>query len=383
MTGTASIMAALNIPLLDRLRAAAGDYVPLDGLGLDADRVRADLDALTAFGFGIERHPYRGAAYAGPADRLCPDQIEHTLATRWIGRRIAVWSRVASTNDLAARAGTSASNGGLVVLAEEQTAGRGRRGRSWTAPPRSSILMSVLLFPPPHLASAVPESAFGCAWLTVLGAVATAEVVSAWTGRDATIKWPNDVRVDGRKIAGILVERASPPGRPAADGSAGEPACGVVIGIGLNVNLDRDAFPSDLRVRATSLRIERDGTTVDRSEVARDLIRRLDHWYDASLSFGCEILNASWRARSEHFGRIVRVATPSGPRAGRLVDLDVRNGLTLALEGGDDQAIQDVNAPGLIRLPLAAILALQALHRRDPSSSAPNGPGSDASALID
>ena len=122
-----------------------------------------------------------------------------------------------------------------------------------------------------------------------------------------------------------------PAGRPRTIRD-GEPACGVVIGIGLNVNLDRDAFPSDLRARATSLRIERDGTTVDRSEVARDLIRRLDHWYDASLSFGCETLNAPWRARSEHFGRIVRVATPAGPRAGRLVDLDVRNGLTLALE---------------------------------------------------
>ncbi len=365
VTGTASIMAELNIPLLDRLRAAAGDYVPMDALGPDTDRVHADLDALTAFGYGIERHPYRGAAYAGPADRLCPDQIEHKLATRWIGRRIAVWSRVGSTNDLAARAGTSASNVGLVVLAEEQTAGRGRRGRSWTAPPRSSILMSVLLFPPPRLASAVPESAFGCAWLTALGAVATAEVVSAWTGREATIKWPNDVRVDGRKIAGILVERASPPGRPAADGYAGEPACGVVIGIGLNVNLDPDAFPPDLRDRATSLRIERDGTTLDRSEVARDLIRRLDHWYDASLSFGCETLNASWCARSEHFGRIVRVATASGPRTGRLVDLDVRNGLTLAIEDAEDQTTQDASAQGLIRLPLAAILALQTWDQGD------------------
>ena len=168
----------------------------------------------SSFGFGIEQHPYRGAAYRGPAERLCPDQIEHGLATRWIGRRIAVWNRVTSTNDLAARAGTSASNDGLVVLAEEQTAGRGRRGRSWTAPPRSSILMSVVLFPPPHLAPAVPEAAFGCAWLTALGAVATAEVVAAWTGRDATIKWPNDVRVDGRKIAGILVERVPAPAGP-------------------------------------------------------------------------------------------------------------------------------------------------------------------------
>ena len=219
MTGTASIMAALNIPLLDRLRAAAGEYLPLDGLGPDPERVRADLEALAVFGFGIERHPYRGAAYTGPADRLCPDQIEHGLATCRVGRRIAVWSRVDSTNDLAAQAGGSASNDGLVVLAEEQTAGRGRRGRPWTAPPRSSILMSVVLFPPPGLAPAAAAAAFGCAWLTALGAVATAEVVSAWTGRDATIKWPNDVRVDGRKIAGMpgRTRIARPAGRPRTD----------------------------------------------------------------------------------------------------------------------------------------------------------------------
>ncbi len=349
----------LNMPLLDRLRAAAGDYVPLDGLGPDTDRVRDDLDALAAFGYGIERHPYRGAAYAGPAERLCPDQIEHELATRRVGRRISVWSRVSSTNDLAARAGVSRSNAGLVVLAEEQTAGRGRRGRSWSAPPRSSILMSVLLFPPPHLASAVPEAAFGCAWLTVLGAVATAEVVAAWTGRDAAIKWPNDVRVDGRKVAGILVERASPRG-PAASGIAdAEPAHGVVIGIGLNVNLDRDSLPTELRDGSTSLRIERDGSAVDRSEVARDLIRRLDHWYDASLALGPEIINAPWRDLSEHFGQAVRVTTPSGPRAGRLVNLDVRNGLTLSIE------------PELIRLPFTAILAVEPISPHELPPIAP------------
>ena len=214
--------------------------MPLRALGPDLERVHEALDALISFGFGIERHPYRGAAYTSPAERLCPDQIEYRLNTRWIGRRVAVWNRVTSTNDLAARAGASASNDGLVVLAEEQTAGRGRRGRSWTSPARSSILMSVLLFPPPHLAPAAPESALGCAWLTALGAVATAEVVAAATGRDATIKWPNDVRVNGRKIAGILVERALVP--PASDGrvspaaSSDPTARGVVVGIGLNVN---------------------------------------------------------------------------------------------------------------------------------------------------
>jgi BirA family transcriptional regulator, biotin operon repressor / biotin---[acetyl-CoA-carboxylase] ligase len=304
-------MAALNIPLLDRLRDAAGDYVPLDGLGLDTERVRADLDALAAFGFGIERHPYRGAAYAGPAGRLCPDQIEHKLATRWIGRRIAVWSRVASTNDLAARAGTSASNVGLVVLAEEQTAGRGRRGRSWTAPPRSSILMSVLLFPPAPLAET--------AWLTALGAVATAEVVAAWTGLDAgiTIKWPNDVRVGGRKIAGVLVERGQ----------------GAVIGIGLNANVEPGAFPPDLRATATSLGIVT-SRWIDRSELARALLRRLDAWYELGRSCGPESLNGAWRDRSEHLGQRVAVATPQGLVLGRLDDLHLQHGLSLTLPDG-------------------------------------------------
>jgi len=368
----------LNIGLLDRLRAAKGDYVPLCELGSDLERLQGELDALASFGFGIERHPYRGAAYHGPAERLCPDQIEHGLATRWIGQRIAVWNRVTSTNDLAARASTSASNDGLVVLAEEQTAGRGRRGRSWTAPPRSSILMSVVLFPPHHLARAVPEAAFGCAWLTALGAVATAEVVLAWTGRDATIKWPNDVRVDGRKIAGILVERAPAPGQSAAACArtpAAESGCGAVIGIGLNANLDQRDFPAELAARATSLQIVRGGEPVDRSELTRDLIRHLDHWYDTGRSRGALTLNAPWCARSEHLGRLVQVATPAGTLVGRLVDLDLRLGLTLAIGTGPDPESLEDGAPPLTRLPLADILALEPVtHDRINHAQVSNSP---------
>ena len=138
-----------------------------------------------------------------------------------------------------------------------------------------------------------------CAWLTALGAIATAEVVSSWTGRRARIKWPNDVRVEGRKIAGILVERALAakevtasegagavrvpreagervhPGEvAAASGILSEPACGAVIGIGLNANLLHEDFPPELGGLATSLQIERGGAPVDRSELARDLVLR-------------------------------------------------------------------------------------------------------------
>ncbi len=342
MTGSDSSAGPLNVRLLNQLRTADGEYVPLDALGSDPDRVRADLDALGSFGFAIERHPYRGAAYAGPADRLCPDQIEHELGTDRVGRRIAVWSRVSSTNDLAARAAGSVSNEGLVVLAEEQSAGRGRRGRSWMAPPRSSILMSVLLIPPPDLAPDGPDAAEGCAWLTAMGAVATAEVVAAWTGREAAIKWPNDVRIAGRKIAGILVERPA-MGQLAASATDVSPGRAAVIGIGLNVNLSRDDLPADLRSRSTSIRIE-SGRVADRSEVARDLIRRLDHWYATVRSFGCAALNTPWRNPIESLGQIVRVTTPHGPRIGRLVNLHLSLGLTLAVASGSSPEIPVTHA---------------------------------------
>ncbi len=361
--------ATLNIPLLNRLRAAAGNYIPIDELGPDIQRLQDELGALAAFGFEIEQHPYRGAAYHGPAQRLCPDQIEHDLATRRIGRRIAVWNRVTSTNDLAVRAGTSSSNDGLVILAEEQTAGRGRRGRSWTAPACSSILMSVVLVPPSHLALAVPDPAFGCAWLTALAAVAAADLVTSWTGRDAKLKWPNDVRIDGRKIAGILVERVVTPGRSGRQGSATATFYDVwaaVIGIGVNVNLSRDAFPAELAAGATSMQIEAGGALFDRSELARDLIRRLDHWYDATQSSGIEVLNAPWQARSEHLGQIVRVATAVGSLSGRLVAMDLRHGLTLDVPIGAVQERAHENTFERARVPIADILSVE---------GATNGPG--------
>ncbi|WP_406693631.1 biotin--[acetyl-CoA-carboxylase] ligase [Singulisphaera sp. Ch08] len=307
----------MNIPLLQRLRDAQGAFVPVAELGAGAtlDSLRTDLNELEKFGFVLESHPYRGIAYRGPAARLCPDQIEHELGTRRVGRRIAVWNRVISTNDLAAHAATSTANEGLVILAEEQTAGRGRRGRQWVAPASSSLLMSVLLFPTENLAEV--------GWLTALGAVAVAEVVAAWTGLDAQIKWPNDVRVAGRKIAGILVERGD----------------GAVIGIGLNANISRADFPAELHETATSLRILT-GETVDRSELARALIRRIDDWYDRGWSLGPDTLNPAWRDRSEHLGRMVQVATPSGSHRGRLVDLDLRRGLTLTGSDQDGRAQQ-------------------------------------------
>lgn len=289
----------MNIALFRQIRDAGGSFVPLDHLIGSL----AEVDELEAFGFVFERHPFQGVAYRGPSPRLCPDQIEFELGTNLVGRRIAVWNRVGSTNDLAAKAATSRSNDGLVILAEEQSSGRGSRGRVWTAPAGSSILMSVLLFP--------PKSLDDLGWLTALGAVAVAEVVADFTGLEAQIKWPNDVRVEGKKLAGVLVERGQ----------------GTVLGIGLNVNVE--AFPEELRETATSLQLLQ-GKPLDRSEIARALIQRLDFHHSRALEAGPETLDEPYRSKSEHLGHRVELSTvTSGMVEGTLVGLDLRQGLAL------------------------------------------------------
>jgi len=315
----------VNAALLARLREARGGFVASSELG-DAATARADLDELERFGFALERHPYQGVAYRGSSPRLCPDQIEWELNTRLIGRRVAVWDRVSSTNDLAAAASRSRANDGLVVLAEGQTAGRGRRGRAWVAPPGSALLMSTLLFP--EGAMAEPW------WLMALGAVAVAEVASTVVGCEARIKWPNDVRINGRKVAGVLVERGA----------------GAVVGIGLNVNAREDDFSDELRAVSGSLRMFAN-EPLDRSELARDLIRRLDDHYESARADGPGRLASAWRSRLEPLGRDVVLTVGEGLVRGRLVDADPAAGLLVVDAGGiahtfDHAAIREVEDRG-------------------------------------
>lgn len=312
----------MNGAMIRRLRDAGGSFVLTSELGDDPVEVQNDLAEIDQFGFSLERHPYLGVAWRGPASRLCPDQIESGLGTGRIGRRIAVWNRVSSTNDLAVAASGSAANEGLVVLAEEQTEGRGRRGRAWLAPPRSCLLLSTLLFPTGPLGDP--------SWLTALGAVAAAEVLENASGRQTRIKWPNDVRVDGRKIAGVLTERGS----------------AAIVGIGLNVNFESAALPDSLRHSAVSLQMLT-GTVHDRSELARAIIRRLDELYLEGLENGSAALASEWAERLEPMGRQVTVTTREGEIIGRLVEADLIRGLQVRVAGGMDRWIAHATILGI------------------------------------
>ena len=138
---------------------------------------------------------------------------EWHLETRQIGRRVRVYERLESTNTQAALFADDPSNHGLVIMAEEQTSGRGQQGRSWQAPAGKAVLMSVVVFPPPPLRRP--------ALLTAWAAVSVCELIRQATGFQAKIKWPNDVLIRGRKVCGILIEskvQASRSGRKTRTG---------------------------------------------------------------------------------------------------------------------------------------------------------------------
>src|SRR5580692_2830927 len=217
-------------------------------------------------------------------------------SSQGIWRPIDVVASTGSTNaDLMARAADGLEPlDGQVLVAEEQTAGRGRLGRTWTSVPGASLTFSVLLRP-----VTVPAGRRG--WLPLLAGVAVASAVRSVAGVEAVLKWPNDVLVGDRKLAGILAEQSP-------DGSA------VVIGTGLNVATPASALPvSPAGLPATSLLVE--GADVGREGLLAEILRTLEHWY---LVFSADPdpvrsgLLAEYRAACATLGRQVRVELPAG-----------------------------------------------------------------------
>ena len=189
---------------------------------------------------------------------------------------------------------------GAVAVADFQTAGRGRLGRAWTAPSGTALLCSVLLRPP---------AGSRIAQLSLVGGLAAAQTVEDALGRPAQLKWPNDVLVDGLKVAGVLAE--------ARDGV-------VVVGIGLNVNQTAAELPADARIPAASLR-SLDGAERQRDALLDDLLERLEAAYRSWLDAGLRALHAEIASRDALAGRAVSV----DGRSGRALEIDAEGRLVL------------------------------------------------------
>ncbi|RLU80804.1 biotin--[acetyl-CoA-carboxylase] ligase [Streptomyces griseocarneus] len=235
-----------------------------------------------------------------------------------------VVARTGSTNsDLVAAASAGTAREGAVLVAEEQSAGRGRLDRTWSAPPRSGLFFSVLLTPGPG----VPVERWG--WLPLLAGVATASALARSAGVDTALKWPNDllVTVDGqeRKAGGILAERAGDS---------------VVVGIGLNVTLRADELPVPT---AASLALAGARGT-DRDPLLRAVLRSLEQWYGdwrrAGGDPGASRLQEAYAAGCATLGRTVRAELPGGRElVGEAVAVDGDGRLVLATGEGVQQPV--------------------------------------------
>lgn len=244
---------------------------------------------------------------------MTPASISARLDVRAVGRRVECVERCVSTNDLAWKAAREGAPHGTAFFAEEQTQGRGRRGRTWLAPHGTSILCSILLRP--------EIEAERAQLVTALGALAVVEVAAA-TGVEARVRFPNDVYVGDRKLAGVLVESRFVASR----------ADLFVLGIGLNVN----AHPEDLP--ATSLSRET-GRAVDRATVARRLLEAADAWA-ARLAGPLDPWRSTWREKSDLPGRRVEVRIADRAVTGTVEDVDPLDGLVLRLPTGHLRAVR-------------------------------------------
>lgn len=235
---------------------------------------------------------------------MTPPDTVWSLDARHLGRRVHLHDRLDSTNTLALSLGHDPTQHGLVLLAREQTAGRGQYGRSWQAPPESSVLMSVLLFPPPALRRP--------ALLTAWAAVSVCETILQLANLQAKIKWPNDVLIRGKKVCGILIEQRT-------TGHAEHPLA-TVVGVGLNLTQSAEMFEQAGLPIAGSL-ASLGGTVPAHDAVARRLILQLDTQYHALLEGDSATLESLWKWRLGLLGKQVDVEGVKDLHRGRLLDV--------------------------------------------------------------
>jgi len=299
--------------ILQLFHRAGNQFVAPDQLRHIAGHALAtELAELRRLGYQIESHPHHGYRLASAPDRLTADDIKARLGNTVIGSEILVFEQTSSTNDVASYLAHSGAREGVTVFAEAQTKGRGRHGRAWVSPHGKGLWFSVVLRP--------QLPADSVSRITVAASVAVARAIRAATRLEARIKWPNDVTIAERKVAGILTELH--------DNAA-------ILGIGLDVNCERDDFPAD--VPATSLRIAT-GHWQDRSALAAAVLKELDTAYRQALNDFDDIV-AAWAKWSTTLGRQLVLRMGHRRIEGHAQALDGDGALLLRRDNGQVERI--------------------------------------------
>jgi len=316
--------------VLEALRRAGGKPCSGQALselqGVSRAQVWKHVESLRARGYQIDAEAGEGYRLTQTPDRLYAEEILAEPVTRWLAREIHHFDEIDSTNRVALELARAGCANGTSVVAESQTAGRGRLGRSFYSPARSNLYTSIVLRPGITTATAPT-------WI-LASAAAVATTIADWLdrtgpgdGQAVEIKWPNDVLISGLKTSGILMELGAEATRVEF----------LVLGIGINLNSDRNDFPEEFRARATSL-FSHSGRRVDRIAFARLLYSNLERILDDCGARGFDAVRPEFESRFRMPGRRVTVQELDGSRLeGTALGIDPDGALRIRRDGATDE----------------------------------------------
>ena len=284
-------------------------------LGVSRTAIWKHVRKLKKSGYDIESHSRVGYRLLHSPDKLYEHELAALLQTTVMGNKIVYRESVGSTNELAKELAQNGAEQGTVVIAEEQTKGKGRLGRTWYSPAGQGLWFSVILRP--------QISPIDATKLTLVCAVAVARTIRETTGTMAGIKWPNDILIDNRKAAGILTEMNAEIDKINY----------LVIGIGVNYHLEAGALPEELSGVAVSLD-EQGHTKLTRAEFLAALLNNLDVLYRDFLAGKFSDILSAWKEMSVTLNRWVKVTSVVSVDEGIAFDIDDEGALILMKKDG-------------------------------------------------
>ncbi len=301
--------------LLKYLREKRGNWVSgqtiSNKLSVSRSAIWKQIKKLREEGYVIESSPKKGYLLSKLSNLLFADEIPDGLDTEIFGKKgIHYFREIDSTNNKAKDLAASGAPEGTIVIAEQQTKGRGRRGRVWFSPPGGGIYISLILRPemPPNEAPT----------MTLMTAVAVAEALISLVELEVSIKWPNDILVGGKKVAGILTEISTEM----------DSIDFIIVGLGMNVNMPLASFPKEINDIVTSILLET-GKHFSRIELIRAYLHFHEKYYKIFQKNGYEPIIERWKELSNMFGRNIMVNVLGKEYSGEVIDMDNDGALIL------------------------------------------------------
>ncbi|OHR74559.1 bifunctional biotin--[acetyl-CoA-carboxylase] synthetase/biotin operon repressor [Bacillus sp. HMSC76G11] len=318
------MQSGLRTRLLQAFSEAEGEFLSgqklSETLGCSRTAVWKHIEDLRSEGYELEAVRKRGYRITHKPDKISGNEIQLGLKTEFMGRHIHFEEVVSSTQKIAHSLAGDGAEEGTIVVADQQTGGRGRLARAWYSPKQTGIWMSMILRPKIPI-NKTPQ-------LTLLTAVALIQAIEEVTGLTPEIKWPNDIMINGKKIVGILTELQAEADRVHS----------VIIGVGMNVNHTLDQFPEELQAIATSI-AEETGEPADRAQVIQVIMKNFEKLYTSYLIHGFKPVKLLWESYAISLNKNLIARTLQGTIRGRAIGIDDEGVLLLETAEGKIEKI--------------------------------------------